>query len=792
VLTAANNPDIDLGAMPSMTELTYIAVLSQGATVNSFPFSSRVGTGFELLTGNTSGVGNAFIRITTTTVQSEAGLGGLNDNFTHTYFGTWKTGFGTRIYVDRPTNSGTGAAAGGTLTSGQNLKIGTRSTTRWTGFISLLLVGTKQNIDAGLALLENPWQIFKPQQAVFYSLPGGNLFSALDETVSDRNDYILSSTAGQVYQTTLSPVAQPGAGTNIDFNFDAESPEDSGSIKFDLLSGPTTVKSQTVPLARNWAGRIRSPQLRKQPQGNAQIDPRVDLVWTPSQSLGWTRGANGAIKYGRNGAAWNVAASSSAFLSTANTAKSAAITLIAVVKFNSLTATTFSGSSTDNGAVIYSQRTLDVDNSPTLCVSGSFTGGPMRVWFGRDTSGVAFGKANTLVTIQTGVWYSIAVSCDVNGVTGIVVNGLSNATQVSVAGSWSAGWSGATAYVGTQRLWPAAANDDANIEVSLFARIPQNIRESELVSLSNNPWQIFRPPSRAVCFPSPAQTSFPITPSDYSVIDTPRYGRFLPKRWRQQPQGAAQVNWSNQLTRGLRVALHPIGSRFYDVTNYKAAAHYLNTSIVASPSGVGLNGIGVTADGGVASQFYTFFPASASYVVCGFSVDPYWHGISYVSHSLGGFATGPNSSQFGVATDAYSTGRTVSFRLMTQNSDGGGSISFTNLLERGKPFVYGATRVTGANGHRVFSAGRLLGSADGGTGGIGPYGGTVDAGNAAYYGSGNTILMVAYWERALSDAEMVSVTSEPWQIFRPNPGRIYGLPAAGGWPWTPTLRVTSL
>ncbi len=524
VLTAENSPDIDLGAMPSMTELSLIAVLSQGATINKQAIATRTSSssvGFDLASGANAVLGRASLRIQTSAGLAEVVLGPtFNDSFTHTHYGTWKQGNLPRYYVDKLENVATGGTLNGTITHAQNLKIGNRATNRWTGFVSLLLVGTKQNINAGLELLENPWQIFKPQQAVFYSLPSGNLFSALDETVSDRNDYILSSTAGQVYQTTLSPVAQPGAGTNIDFNFDAESPEDSGSIKFDLLSGPTTVKSQTVPLARNWAGRIRSPQLRKQPQGNAQIDPRVDLVWTPSQSLGWTRGANGAIKYGRNGAAWNVAASSSAFLSTANTAKSAAITLIAVVKFNSLTATTFSGSSTDNGAVIYSQRTLDVDNSPTLCVSGSFTGGPMRVWFGRDTSGVAFGKANTLVTIQTGVWYSIAVSCDVNGVTGIVVNGLSNATQVSVAGSWSAGWSGATAYVGTQRLWPAAANDDANIEVSLFARIPQNIRESELVSLSNNPWQIFRPPARAVCFPSPAQTSFAITPSDYSVISS--------------------------------------------------------------------------------------------------------------------------------------------------------------------------------------------------------------------------------------------------------------------------------
>ncbi len=235
---------------------------------------------------------------------------------------------------------------------------------------------------------------------------------------------------------------------------------------------------------------------------------------------------------------------------------------------------------------------------------------------------------------------------------------------------------------------------------------------------------------------------------------------YLPRRWRQQPQGAVRIDWGNTLTSNLRVVLYPVHGRFYDVTRYTVALQSANSSVVGSPIGVGLNGIGVTSDGGISTPSNsTNFPLAASYVVCGFSVDPYWHGQNYVSHSLGGYGAGPNNSHLGVATDGYSNGRNVTFRLTTQNYDGGGAITFTNLLEQGKPFVYGATRVVGANGHRVFSSGKLLGSADGGTGGVGPYPDSVSAGNSTYYGSGNTILMVAYWDRALSDAEMVSVTS---------------------------------
>jgi len=215
VLTAANNPDIDLGAMPSMTEFTYIAVLSQGATVNSFPFSSRTGTnspGFELLSGEAVGAGNASLRIgTSTTLLSGTNiLGGFNDSFTHTYFGTWKTSEAPRLYVDRPTNTVSGSATTGTINSSQNLKIGNRGGTRWTGFVGLVLVGTKQNINAGLELLNNPWQIFKPKPSKIYSFgynylentrPRTNLITTQTNVVAASN---IDCSLGMYFTKTVS------------------------------------------------------------------------------------------------------------------------------------------------------------------------------------------------------------------------------------------------------------------------------------------------------------------------------------------------------------------------------------------------------------------------------------------------------------------------------------------------------------------------------------------------------------------------------------------------------------
>lgn len=136
------------------------------------------------------------------------------------------------------------------------------------------------------AVSENPWQIFRPKKTVLYSLPG-NLFSALDEATSDRADYIKSTAAGQVYETTLSPIQQTTG--NINFVFDAGSPLNTGGIKFDVLDGTNLVKSQTVTfpsatshftitpseyssIGPSMFGRFMPQRWKQQPQGNVQID----------------------------------------------------------------------------------------------------------------------------------------------------------------------------------------------------------------------------------------------------------------------------------------------------------------------------------------------------------------------------------------------------------------------------------------------------------------------------------------------------------------------------------------
>jgi hypothetical protein len=162
-MTAANNPDIDLGSIPAVTEFSCV-VIGQSPSTAGFYVASRTSAsvgGLDILSN--AGAVTARVGVPGTNADSNI-VTGQNDGFAHNYFATWKSGDFVKLYADNPRLSGNGSSTlSGTATSTQNLKIGNRNGGRLTGFVGLVLFGTKQNINAGLQLLENPWQIFEPQ-----------------------------------------------------------------------------------------------------------------------------------------------------------------------------------------------------------------------------------------------------------------------------------------------------------------------------------------------------------------------------------------------------------------------------------------------------------------------------------------------------------------------------------------------------------------------------------------------------------------------------------------------------
>jgi hypothetical protein len=411
--------------------------------------------------------------------------------------------------------------------------------------LSIFLVFSRGLSDLEIKTIsDNPWQIFIPRQTIAYSLLSSNLFSAIDETVSDRNDYIKSSTPGQVYQTTLQSVSQPGAGTNIDFNFDANSPTDSGSIKFDLLSGSKLIKSQTVSLSRNWAARLppRVPAVSPQPLGLGEW-PRINIgdpiardissvtlggrpniyqlaVALPDGRVTTTSEGNAGAwpnnervfdgKYGYgskaiDGIGWGSSGSFGISLPSVNSPNTTGLTMMYIGSVRNL-----SGASGE-----YSLMTI----------YGLGAGGSTQFIIFNNSGGVK-NKLKTSVWARTGTFYqSSTVDFPANRVVCIVAtHHKSQGQKLYIDGKLAVSQAGSAGldiqqYVDAVNYVLIRGNDGSHDATHMTATWNRCLSANEVQSLFENPHRLVRSlPARAVCFPSPAQTTFPITPSDYSAI----------------------------------------------------------------------------------------------------------------------------------------------------------------------------------------------------------------------------------------------------------------------------------
>lgn len=245
---------------------------------------------------------------------------------------------------------------------------------------------------------------------------------------------------------------------------------------------------------------VRELPWTRQPQTNVDVDSRfgrANLVYLPEQEgkYRWVQGTRSSAVTEYPLWSAQLLTSVNDILSTSNPAPPGAITVIAVVKFNTLNNTTF-GSSL--GHTIYTQRENGVvDVSPTLCVSDNTIangtpGSVFKFWFGSDASGTGVGRSNPL-PVQTGVWYVVAAAADVNGVTGIAVNGVVGKDVGLPVGTWNSNWSGGPARLGRSTAWGGAS---PNIEIAFFARFNRTFSNAELSMLTRNiaaPWQVFRP-----------------------------------------------------------------------------------------------------------------------------------------------------------------------------------------------------------------------------------------------------------------------------------------------------------
>lgn len=239
---------------------------------------------------------------------------------------------------------------------------------------------------------------------------------------------------------------------------------------------------------------VIQPQIAVQVNRSNPITRDLDLVLLPqfARQLG-TVDSSVTAGFGPAGRAFVVAPGAGIPLTLNKAAATGEISVLALAVFNDFNATTFDAGSNNNGAVIYSQRTVGAEISPTLCVTSSaFAGSSMRAWFGTDTNGVAHGWAHS-ATLQTETLYCIAASLASGGDGLVAVNGSVESNAYTQAGSFNSGWSG-TAIIGSHEQWPdSGPRDNAGQEIYLFARWARRLSASELAQVTRNPWQLFSP-----------------------------------------------------------------------------------------------------------------------------------------------------------------------------------------------------------------------------------------------------------------------------------------------------------
>lgn len=667
--------------------------------------------------------------------------------------------------------------------------------TGWWGDVLMagILPYSEKNNSLWQEITTNPWQLFKPQQSVLISLPSGNLFTAIDETVADRSDFILATARNSVYETTLSPITKPADGSDIVVNFDASSPADTGSIKFDVLSGSTVIKSQTVSLATNVGSLYLPRRWRQQPQRPVQLDWTNPLTAAIDNCILITsNGISNPVNPSLQPSGALYVAGSPLGIGTEPITSPVTTVALPVASNKTWTKASFFAYGFVTNKLPYPSN-----SAPQIFGTRSFSAG--KVSYDSAGENVAFG-------FTTGNFEYPGLETVAAGyATGILRPGF----PVSLGAVFSTGFRQCAFYANGKYLgyqqggtWDTVVapmrnpgdgtglfmNSYTGIVLSFSATWSRVLSAAEFAALDENPWQIFKPLTRRiVSTPRTVETSFNITPAEHAVIDSQRYGKFLPQRWRKQPQGNVEIDSTNSITKYLSVVASP-WNRLMPFTRTNPTSYNLFAASAGMGPSIfrgGKHGVGAVDANNTGNYswqtLYCIVGADQSLTVAnvGEMIGPndgslvgtmgatWGSGNLYVYRSASAFEA--KSLILGGANPA------VTESLLGANI-GAGPIVQTGVFTNASPISVSVGRLffSSASNWTAGGANNFVSSA-----------------NFACYGP-FIQFYTAVWTRKLSQDERLSLNENPWQIFRPNPGRLYGLPPAGGWPWTPKLRVTSL
>jgi hypothetical protein len=302
------------------------------------------------------------------------------------------------------------------------------------------------------------------------------------------------------------------------------------------------------------------------------------------------------------------------------------------------------------------------------------------------------------------------------------------------------------------------------VAVPLFARFNVALTDEEFASLCHNPWQLFAPITKQL-------------PTVAATISMPTVKRrSVP--WTSQPQVPVGVNWANPLSRSLTSLIYFKNGVAYDAVSNQLFSHpTFDCGEFVTSQGVAIGKVQNTAGAGI--PLPGFFQRSV---------------FTRVFVATGDGHTGDLLSESGTTTgNARIQANGNSFELDQANV-----ANYINVTGAGASpacigFSVGSAIQTGwRDGIIQASRSGSVSFTHAGTGYL--LNGTFDA--KPY------LLMHADFDRALNDAEMASVTANPWQLFAPLSRQLplitstIGRPNSdifvSGWSWTGTTLSNSI
>lgn len=257
----------------------------------------------------------------------------------------------------------------------------------------------------------------------------------------------------------------------------------------------------------------------------------------------------------------------------------------------------------------------------------------------------------------------------------------------------------------------------------------------------------------------------------------------------RQPQTAAQIDWANQITRGLCVASIPSGGGVVNLSPFnaeKTATKFGSLpSVVARQKGLGafagLNNTNAWRLHSVANQTTTAFEKPSSEITILAFVERFGNNANGNAPIFGNQSPTTSPYTAWALYDKSGTGNLI-FEIAT-----GGSIRYLDTIQpiTSSPVVLAGT-YNGAT-QTAYIGGNVVGTPASVTGSI-SYPNSADRGPAIgnfwnYTVQGRSfngaVYLTCVWNRALSATEIKSLSDNPWQLFQ-GTNRAIWVPVTGG------------